>query len=128
MVVDKYVGFCTDCDFKVESFDGPSKCPNCSSTGILCSYDNQVTISINWQELRILCIWAERWAVKAIETQEGIDTSKGGRGTVYAIADRIMKQHEGRAKTTPLTMAGEFRQLKEQFPDMEVKGFSGEEH
>ena len=42
-----YVGFCTTCSHKIESWDNLVCCPNCGSKGIPCGNENQVTISIN---------------------------------------------------------------------------------
>lgn len=95
-------GFCIDCGLRIESFDGLSACPNCKSDSKPCGDANQVSVSINWQELRVLAIWAERWAHEKL----------GGAGLVYAIALRLQKQHPGRI---PLTLAGEIDQLKDQF-------------
>jgi hypothetical protein len=55
------VGFCTCCNYQVESFDDLTKCPQCGTTGVPCSYEDQRIISINLHELRLLCIWAENW-------------------------------------------------------------------
>ena len=54
-------GFCIKCGTVIESFDGLASCPTCKTTSIPCSYDEQVTINLNLHELRILCMWSERW-------------------------------------------------------------------
>jgi hypothetical protein len=92
-------GFCTACGFKIKSFEGLNRCPNCDSNGRPCSDKDQVNISINWQELRILCIWAERWGNKEC----------GGAGLIYNIAHRIQKQHP--EFKCPLTLAEEVQNL-----------------
>jgi hypothetical protein len=78
-------GFCIDCGKDIESFEGLETCPFCGSSSTPCSYKTQVEIKINWFELQILTIWAERWA------QECIGPS--GAKTIYAIAERLQKQH-----------------------------------
>ena len=93
-------GFCTDCGVPVESFEGLSECPNCGSKGMPCSFSNQVEVSINWHELQLLCIWAERWG----------HAKCGGAGTVYSIAQRLMDQHPDRS---PLTLARQVQDLKD---------------
>lgn len=98
-------GFCTDCGLAVDSFEGLNRCPNCGSTSIPCSYDNQVTISVNWQELRILVMWAEKFA----------HANLGGAGLIYSIAGRIEQQHEARAIIMPLTLAGEIGQIQDMY-------------
>jgi len=92
-------GFCTSCGFKVESFEGLAKCPQCDSRGTPCLDKEQVNISINWHELRILCMWAERWGNKEC----------GGAGLIYNIAQRIQRQHP--EFETPLTLAEEIQNL-----------------
>lgn len=96
-------GFCTLCGFQVESFEGLTECPNCGTDGVPCHNDNQVTVSINTHELRLLCIWAENWAG---QTEAPVDV-------VYAIAARLRKQLPKDKQDLPLTMADEFRALKD---------------
>lgn len=103
-------GFCTHCSHRIESFDGLDCCPACGTRGIPCSDANQVSISINWHELRILIIWAENYQRSHPEC---------GR-VVYAIAKRIADQHPDRAKECPLTLAGEFGQLAEKYGEVSV--------
>lgn len=100
-------GFCTVCSWRVESFEGLNACPNCGSTSKPCGDADQVTISVNWHELRVLCIWAERWAIEKVEPSG--DTG-GGRGVVYAIADRIAAQNPGRGA---LTLARELNDMRD---------------
>lgn len=105
-------GFCTHCNYIVESFDGLTACPNCGTDGRPCAYENQVPISVNIHELRILCMWAENYAAAC--EKNNIEGNVGMRDLVYAISNRLQKQlrtlgHDGIA----LTMADEFRVLKE---------------
>lgn len=84
-------GFCIQCGTRFESFDGLDCCPACGTQSIPCSDDNQVTISVNLQELRVLVMWAENW-----QRERNL-----GR-TVYAIARRIRAQY---SQDIPLTLA-----------------------
>lgn len=102
-------GFCLDCGHRVESFDGLDRCPACGSQSVPCANANQVDVSINWHELRVLVIWAENH-----------QRDKQLGRTVYAIADRIAAQHPERAKACALSLAGELGQLAQQFPDISV--------
>jgi hypothetical protein len=101
---DKWSGFCTDCGVRIEMDESTnlSACPMCGSTGIPCGDENQVTVSINWHELHVLCVWAERWGLEKV----------GGAGTVYAIARRLQQQHSDRPA---LTFAGEVNELKREY-------------
>ena len=100
-------GFCMDCGVHVASFEGLTCCPNCGSESTPCSMAGQVDISINWQELRVLCIWAENWGHERA----------GGAGTIYSIAQRILAQHPD---MPPITLAGEVQDLKD---EMEGEGY-----
>lgn len=94
-------GFCTDCGHRVESFDSLSRCPACGTTSVPCTDADQVSASINWHELHVLCVWAENW-----QRQNDL-----GR-TVYAIAKRIAAQFPDRGS---LTLAGELGEIAKQF-------------
>lgn len=37
------------------------KCPNCEATGLPEYTIHDVQVTLNWHELRILCIWAKNW-------------------------------------------------------------------
>lgn len=95
-----HAGFCTICNFKVKSFDGLDKCPNCGSTGVPCATENQVNVSVNIHELRLLCMWAENWG-NQIQRAD----------VVYAIANRLRRQLGD--KDVSLTMADEFQSLRD---------------
>ena len=100
-------GFCTECGYRVEAFDGLNTCPACGTSGLPCADDNQVDVSINWHELRILCIWAENWQRSHAPEAR----------TIFAIAKRLHAQHPYR---TPLTLAMELGQVAERFSDVSV--------
>jgi len=70
---------------------------------------DDVTIKINWHELRILGMWAERWAAQ----------EPGTAKTVNAITLALEEQFPSRL---PLTLARELGDMKEHFPDREVTG------
>ena len=93
-------GFCTICGIDIESFENLTQCPNCGTISIPCSYAKQVNVSINIHELRLLCIWAERWAGQTDADQN----------VVYAIATRLRKQLTSKEC---LTLADEFTALKD---------------
>lgn len=54
---------CTECrhEFADEEATGAS-CPNCGTEGVPMAIADDVTIRINWHELRILCMWASNFA------------------------------------------------------------------
>ena len=101
-------GFCTECGFKVDSFKGLNGCPSCGDVGVPCTDKNQVQVSINWHELRILCMWAEHWQGQMKDKPTKV---------VYAIAKRLSAQFPER---DPLTMAVEIGDVMKEFPDLSV--------
>ena len=107
-------GFCTHCNHQIESFEGLTCCPNCGTKGKPCSYSEQLNVSININEVRLLCIWAENWASRFT----GKDAEH--KEVVYAIANRIKKQLPESLAKVPLTMRDEFSDLKQSFPDFET--------
>ena len=91
-------------EFSEQELEGFDRCPQCGCTGIPASPKEDVTIKINWHELRILTIWAENWANKIDK-----DCESKPALTIVCIARRIQKQHPDK---TPLTLAGEIEELK----------------
>jgi len=102
-------GFCTRCGFKIETFKGLGACPRCGTKGIPCLSENQVNVSINVHELRVLCIWAENWALAHADVDEDV---------VYAIALRLRRQLG--EKDTSLTLADELRALRDAGYDVDT--------
>ena len=77
------------------------------------SPSKDVTLKINWHELRILCMWAEQWA--AAHKKEGEE--KMGR-TVEAIAKAIQAQYPS---YDPLLLSWELGDLAKEY-EIEVTG------
>ncbi len=105
---------CITCnqEFTKEEIKGFDKCPKCGDKGLPASPKDDVTIKINWHELRILCMWAERWAAQAKDESEiRMDVA------LACIAERLQKQFP---KRPPLTVAGEMEQLKKHFTVVET--------
>lgn len=98
-------GFCTVCGVQVASFEGLQRCPHCGTQSLPCSFAEQVQVTVNLQELRVLCMWAERWALE--REQEGCNPD-----LVYAIATRLRNQLPTHLQH-PLTMADELMKLRE---------------
>ncbi len=107
----------TEFSFTEKELESISCCPRCENPGIPADPANDVTITINWQELRILVMWAERWAEKFLK-----DKPYSYR-TLLSIASRIQAQCPELAKKSPLTLLAELGQLKEEYPSMEIHGY-----
>lgn len=75
---------------------------------------DDVKITINWHEIRILGMWADNWARKFC----GAGAQKSVRGILGAIA----AQHPGRSS---LTMGGEIQEVADAFGDVTVTDESG---
>ena len=99
-----------------------SACPGCGDQrGVPASSEDVVAVSVTWHELRVLVMWAEKFADAA---------KKAGRddGTmlrvVYGIADRLYSQHLDKPH---LTMAGEIAEVKAAFGEgnVETHGIPG---
>ncbi len=92
-------------EFTREELEHASCCPKCGNLGIPANPKEDVTIKINWYELRILIIWAENWArsIKDDKTQPQL--------TIACIARRLQKQFPDKI---PLTLAGEIEKMKKE--------------
>lgn len=92
---------CTACgaEFSDEEIAGAKACPTCGSTSVPCLMSQDVTIRINWHELRILTIWASNWA-----GQHGCDN-----GALAAILRRLEAQRPDGGFPS-LTVLGEARE------------------
>jgi hypothetical protein len=95
---------CIDCEgeFTEEQIAGASACPGCGSVGIPCDPANDVQVTVNWHELRILGIWAENWALKHRDSDPRMCS------TIKTITRRLEGQHP---KRTPLTLTGEIAEI-----------------
>ena len=97
---------CLACGLYFPPNPGLKACPTCGNTNPPASTTDEVSVRITWHELRILVIWAERWASTHSEKDPTIQK------VVYGIADRLYQQHLGRS---PLTFMGETTELREKF-------------
>ncbi len=97
-------------------------CPGCGSTGRPMPLSHDVTVKVNWHELRILTMWAERWA----ETVEKTVTQEGGQSDANAAIAAIARALEGQHPTLPpLTLLGELKQFQESYPELEARDGEG---
>lgn len=96
---------CTSCgaEFSLDSLGDVEGCPTCGTQGVPMRIEDDVTITINTHELRILCMWADNY-IREIDAKH--DDNQGVRA-VEGIVYRLNKQLPG----VPLTMDAEFQQL-----------------
>ena len=102
---------CVQCDtsFTEEALDAqPVKaqgsCPSCGTHAVPISSDDDVTVKINWHEIRVLGIWAENY-IGQVQGEAGAQ----GQATIRAIARRIRAQFPERS---PVTLSGEVAALQ----------------
>jgi len=102
---------CIRCEYRPKDgeAEGLTQCPQCGTRATPLADSEDVTIEINWHELRILGIFAERWAQEIKDEEQGGSANSSQR-TVAIICGRLQAQHPDRA---PLTMSGEIASLRQ---------------
>jgi len=93
---------CLRCGSPTANPDGP--CGVCKTQVRALDPIDDVTIRINWHELRLLTMWAERWASHQTEAGASRAEPNDMLGSLYAVLDRIHAQH---LAMPPLTLEGE---------------------
>lgn len=114
---------CTKCasEFSDAEIENASACPACGSKSVPCAIAHDVTPTINWHELRILVMWAERWEEHF--TREQSEQNASARGCVAAIAGRLMRFRP--AGAPGLRFADDIAELQDHFPGAEVRDGAG---
>jgi hypothetical protein len=91
-------------EFTDEEIKNANKCPKCGNSGAPANPKDDVTVKINWHELKILCTWAEFHATNMREA-----TQINPMLIVACIAKRLQRQYP---KKQPLTLGGELSEMK----------------
>lgn len=96
---------CTDCGAELTDAEakGIHACPSCGTVSIPCLISQDVTIKINWHELRVLTIWATNWA------QLKFPEEPAARALGRIIA--ALNAQKPDLSFAPLTLAGELQEL-----------------
>lgn len=107
---------CSVCreEFGDDETAGATACPACGTESVPMSIADDVTIAINWHELRCLTMWASNWAVAHFPAT---DSAKALAQTLHLLA----LQHPELAQRSPLTMAGEIGLLRQAIEDGEIR-------
>jgi hypothetical protein len=90
------------------------RCPNCGHEGVPCDPKNDVNIIINWHELRILTMFAEKWV--------GHSDDVGNIKAVASISKRLRAQY---LEKPGLLLVDDLNELKCALPDSEITVISG---
>lgn len=107
--------WCTICGAKFSEHDIEIAmcCPECHTRSIPCHVKEDVSVKINWHELRVLTIWAENWARHCVD--KDLDAQKQPHNMMFSlmcICERLQKQFPDR---TPLTLFSEVRELRNDY-------------
>ncbi len=116
---DRMPGHCMECGVKYSVLIGVPMhpCPNCGACSeYFLRAEDDVKIEVNWHELRILAMWAERWAADQTEKDRLVM-----QRVVSFICGRINAQYPD---WIGLTFSSEIAELRQEFGDVEVKGFN----
>lgn len=112
---------CTDCyaEFDDAELRGKNACPSCGTKSVPMAIAQDVTIKINWHELRILTMWASRWA-----DQMSGDRADVRRRTLQSLLRRLNAFRPTGAGA--LTIVGEVKELQKHYPSASLIDASGE--
>jgi hypothetical protein len=99
---------CIHCrsEFTADQLRGAKSCPTCGDTAQPLSLQDDVTITINWHELRLLCSWAEKWSEHLIAS--GQHSTSNDYMTIYSIIEALQDQYPF---FHPLSPGGELQTL-----------------
>lgn len=111
------VQWCTLCGarFTEEEIKGVMGCPSCGNKGVPCATGEDLSVTVNWHELRILGIWAENYAHHCDKTDPKANLTQ----TVHAITRRLQRQFPDK---TSLTLSGEIMQVRDH--GFQIEGYN----
>lgn len=106
---------CSVCrsEFADSELVGAIGCPQCGTQTVPMRIRDDVTVEINWHELRCLTMWASNWCAAHFPAT---DSAKA----LATMLHRLALQHPELAVTQPLTMAGEVELLRAAIEDGEI--------
>lgn len=109
------IAHCLKCEseFTEEQIRGFNCCPNCKTRNLPADPKNDINIKINTQELRILCMWAENYAIQTDDKNLDNPLYESLRDSVQRIVDRIRKQFPPELKKIPLTWKDEMKGIED---------------
>lgn len=113
---------CIRCNssFTSEQLQGATCCPNCKTTDIPLDPAKDAAITINVQELRVLGIWAENYAVTVDNKELDNPNHRSNKDLVNIVMSRILVQLKAQGMDTPLTLSAEFGIVEKQFPGSQM--------
>jgi Zn finger protein HypA/HybF involved in hydrogenase expression len=110
-VKEDIIARCTRCsnEFTEKDIEKATACPSCGTKSIPLNPNEDISIKINWHELRILCIWAENWARHCDKDKKDDMSYETMLSTIMIIAERLQKQFPDKIC---LTLFSEIRTLR----------------
>lgn len=108
---ERPVARCVRCrsEFTYSQLIGAKSCPVCGDTGQPLSLEDDVTVAVNWHELRILSSWAEQW-IQHLENSEP-ESARNSRGMLRGILKSLQGQYPRFGPLTPGVEAEELKKL-----------------
>lgn len=107
-------------EFSQAELQVATACPKCGTTSRPCPISQDVAITVNWLELRVLGIWAENYARSISDST----TSARGLRTLNAIFDRLEKYRPPGGAA--LSLSREVKELQQEHPSLELVGAGGQ--
>lgn len=117
---ERYGYRCARCEYRPtveEANAGLTKCPRCETTAVPLADRHDVEVKINWQELRVLGIFAEQWAAQLKANHPDAPETDDPQRGVAIFCGRLQAQHP---ELPPLTLSGEIADIRRKFPDSTV--------
>ena len=108
-MADKVAARCVRCraEYTATELLGAKSCPTCGTQGLPMDPAHDVAPTINWHELRILAMWAERWALAC---DERFTEQEPMLPVVFAIVRPLQEQFPS---YPALTLSAELDQLRD---------------
>lgn len=105
---------CTTCraEFTDAEIEDATACPTCGSAGVPMAIADDVQLTINKHELRILTYWASNWAALCARKHNGAALRALG-GILHRLRDQL--------PGVPLTMADDLQEIADCFPGATVE-------
>lgn len=110
----EYTIRCIVCDALYVTTDGLTMCIICETKLLPVLIRHDVSVRINWQALRCIVMWAEKFAAQYYEKDPYM------LRLVRHHADKMADEHPELSKKLPLTLERELGAIREAFPESDI--------